>query len=87
MEDRDLQCVLQELEVAVIIRILKGADEEARAKIFNNMSKSAAADIKKDLEEAHGIGEAEISMAKSKLIEVVQKLSANGSINTAWGKK
>jgi hypothetical protein len=87
MDDRDVQLVLRELQAVVILHILKGADEEVREKIFGNMSKNAAADTKENLEAAHGIGEAEINMAKSKLIEVVQKMSANGNIGTAWGKK
>ena len=87
MNDRDLQLVLRELETVVIVHILKGADEAVRAKIFGNVSKIAAADLKEILESAHGIGEAEISAAKMKAIEVIQKLSANGSIDIAWGKK
>jgi hypothetical protein len=87
MDNRDLQLVLSKLQPAVVLRILKGADEEVRAKIFNNMSKSAAACLKEDLLTVYGIGADEISAAKMETIEIIQKLSADGSIKLAWGKK
>jgi flagellar motor switch protein FliG len=87
LEDRDLQRVLKEVKRFDLIRALKGTEDSIKDKIFNNMSKRAVAVLKEDMETVHAVGKDEIKSAKARIIEVIQKLSANDNIGIAWGKK
>jgi flagellar motor switch protein FliG len=80
LSDRDLQRVIREIKNIDLVRVINGTDEKTKEKIFRNMSKHAAAVLKEDIEAAHGIGNDEISISKMKIIEIIERLSANGNI-------
>ena len=87
MVDRDLQLVIEKTENSDLLRVLLGADDATKEKIFKNTSKHNVNMLKEDLASLHGIGEDEIKICKDKIVETIQKLIANGNISIAWGKK
>jgi hypothetical protein len=82
LSNRDLQSVIKEIDNRDLLRAIKGMDEETKEKIYKNMSKHAAAVLKEHVEAAHGIGNDEISISMMKIIEIIERLSTNGNINT-----
>jgi len=82
LSNRDLQLVIRETENFDLVRVLKGADEETKEKIFNNMTSRAAAVLKEDIETRLGITENEIRASKMKILGIIDRLRAHGNINS-----
>ena len=87
MDDRDLQLVIEKTENGDLLKVLLGADDETKEKIFKNTSKHNANMLKEDMASLHGVGEDEIKISKDKIVETIQGLISNGNISIAWGKK
>ena len=49
-DDRSLQTLLRAIDTELLVMALKGADEQIREKLFNCMSKRAAANIVDEME-------------------------------------
>jgi len=83
MDDRAIQRVLREVYSGSLAMALKNTNEQAREKIFNNMSKRAAIMLKEDIECLGSISPEESDEAKKKFVAVINRLEEIGEIVTA----
>ncbi len=80
LDDRSIRTILKEVKNEDLILALKGASEELRNKIFNNLSSRAAEMIKEDLEAMGPVKLSDVEEAQQKIILVVRNLEKEGKI-------
>ncbi|QTA38264.1 flagellar motor switch protein FliG [Thermosipho ferrireducens] len=85
LDDRSVQLVLREVDTRDLAIALKGASEELKEKIFNNMSKRAAQLLKDELEFMGPVRVKDVEEAQQKIINVVRRLEEAGEIVIARG--
>lgn len=85
LDDRSVQLVLREVDTRDLAVALKGASEELKEKIFNNMSKRAAQLLKDELEFMGPVRIKDVEEAQQKIINVVRRLEEAGEIVIARG--
>ncbi|MBB6062623.1 flagellar motor switch protein FliG [Thermosipho japonicus] len=85
LDDRSIQLVLREVDTRDLAVALKGASEELKEKIFNNMSKRAAQLLKDELEFMGPVRIKDVEEAQQKIINVVRRLEEAGEIVIARG--
>lgn len=83
LADLDGHCireVLEEVKGEELALALKGTPQDIREKIFRNMSKSAGAGIREDLESMGPAPLQDVEEAQQKMVSVVQRLMDEGII-------
>lgn len=80
IDDRGMQAILKEVSSDVLIVALKGADEEVKEHVFNNMSKRAAELMKDDLEAKGPVRLSEVEEAQKEILSTVKKLVESGDV-------
>ncbi|MBT1247173.1 MULTISPECIES: flagellar motor switch protein FliG [unclassified Thermosipho (in: thermotogales)] len=85
LDDRSVQLVLREVDTRDLAVALKGASEELKEKIFNNMSKRAAQLLKDELEFMGPVRVKDVEEAQQKIINIVRRLEEAGEIVIARG--
>ncbi len=83
----DIQEILKEIDSKELTLALKGATEEIKDKIFDNMSKRAGEGIKEDMDYMGPIRLAEVEEAQKRIVEVVRSLEEAGTITLGKGGK
>ncbi|MEJ5257614.1 MAG: flagellar motor switch protein FliG [Fervidobacterium sp.] len=85
LDDRSVQLVLREVNSQDLAVALKGASEELKNKIFNNMSKRAQQLLKDELEFMGPVRVKDVEEAQQKIINVIRRLEEAGEIVIARG--
>jgi flagellar motor switch protein FliG len=85
LDDRSVQLVLREVNTQDLAVALKGASEELKQKIFNNMSKRAQQLLKDEIEFMGPVRVKDVEEAQQKIINIIRRLEEAGEIVIARG--
>lgn len=85
VDDRGIQTILREVQQDVLLKALKGTDENLKEKIFKNMSKRAAELLQDDLEAMGPVRVSEVETAQKEILSVARRLSDAGEIMLGGG--
>lgn len=80
VDDRGIQLLLREVSSDVLILALKGAEEDLKEKIFNNMSKRAAELLADDLEAKGPVRVSEVETAQKEILTIARRMADAGEI-------
>ena len=80
LDDRTIQKVLRETDLAELTKALRAADREVQDKIFRNMSKNAAGLLHEEMEFMGPILLREAEDAQQKIISIIRHLEETGEI-------
>lgn len=80
LDDRAIQQVLREVDMKELAVALKGANEEVRTKIFNNVSSRAADNIRDDMEFMGPVRVKQVEEAQQKIVAIIRRLEESGEI-------
>ena len=80
VDDRGIQTLLREISTDVLMVALKGADEELREKIYNNMSSRAADLLRDDLEASGPTKLSDVEAAQKEILSVARRMAEAGEI-------
>jgi flagellar motor switch protein FliG len=80
MDNRSVQRWLREVSIEDLAKALKGSSEEVKNKVFQNMTKRAAAMLKEDMEFMGPIRKSNIFDTQSKLVKILYDLGQKGEI-------
>ena len=80
MDDRSVQRWLREVSTVDLAKALKGSSEEVKNKVFQNMSKRAAAMLKEDMAFMGPIRKSDVFDTQSKLTKILNDLGMKGEI-------
>jgi flagellar motor switch protein FliG len=85
LEGRAIQLVLKEVATDQLVIALKGASNELRELVFNNMSTRAAEALREDLDARGPIRLSEVEAQQKDILKVVRRLSDEGQIMIGTG--
>ena len=85
VDDRGIQTILREVQQDVLMKALKGTDENLKEKIFKNMSKRAAELLQDDLEAMGPVRVSEVETAQKEILSMARRLSDAGEIMLGGG--
>lgn len=85
LDDRSVQLVLREINTQDLAVALKGASEELKQKIFNNMSKRSQQLLKDEIEFMGPVRVKDVEEAQQKIINIIRRLEEAGEIVVARG--
>jgi len=80
LDNRAIQEILREVDIKVLAKALRGANEDVQQKIFSNMSQRAAEVLKEDMEALGPTRLSEVEEAQMEVIRVVLRLRDEGRI-------
>lgn len=81
VDDRGIQSLLREISSENLILALKGADDDLKAKIFNNMSKRAGEMLRDDLESKGPVRLSDVEVAQKEILSIARRMSESGEIS------
>ncbi len=82
LADRDIQTLLKDVESSQWAMAMKGASEELKDKILNNMSKRAADLLKEEMEYLGPVRLSSVEQMQQQIVDVVRRLEDAGEITT-----
>lgn len=85
VDDRGIQTLLREVQQDVLMKALKGTDENLKEKIFKNMSKRAAELLQDDLEAMGPVRVSDVEAAQKEILSAARRLSDAGEIMLGSG--
>lgn len=85
IDDRGIQLLLKEVPNDRLLLALKTANEEIRAKVFNNISKRAAEMLTEDLQSLGPVKVADVESAQLEIVNIARRLESEGKIAIARG--
>ena len=85
VDDRGVQVLLREVQQDVLMKALKGADDQLSDKIIGNMSKRAGELLRDDLEAMGPIRISEVEVAQKEILAIARRLSDSGEIMLGGG--
>jgi flagellar motor switch protein FliG len=85
LDDRSIQRVLRDVDNADLALALKGANEEVRTTIFNNLSKRLAVMIKEDMEFMGPVRMKDVEEAQQKIVNIIRRLEESSEIVISRG--
>jgi flagellar motor switch protein FliG len=85
VDDRGIQVLLREIQQDVLMKALKGTDENLKEKIFKNMSKRAAELLQDDLEAMGPVRVSDVEAAQKEILSTARRLSDAGEIMLGGG--
>jgi flagellar motor switch protein FliG len=80
LDDKAIQKMLREVDGVDLCKILKGANEAVKKKIFRNMSKRASQMLKEDMEFMGSIRITEVTESQEKILTIISQLEQRGEI-------
>jgi len=80
--DRDIQSLLKNIESSQWAMALKGASEELKDKILNNMSKRAADLLREEMEYLGPVRLSNVEQTQQQIVDIVRRLEDAGEITT-----
>ncbi len=81
LDPRTLQMVLRQVEVSDLSLAMKGASDEIKKVVFENLSENAAAGLKEDLESLGPTRRRDVYEAQQKVVMRVRELADEGKIS------
>lgn len=81
VDDRGIQSILREVQSDTLIVALKGADDEMKEKIFNNMSSRAAEMMREDLDAKGPVRLKDVEQAQKDVLEIATRMAESGDIS------
>ncbi len=78
--DREIQTILKNVENSQWAMALKGASEELKQKILNNMSKRAAALLQEEMEYLGPVRASSVEQVQQQIVDVIRRLEDAGEI-------
>jgi flagellar motor switch protein FliG len=78
--DRDIQAVLKNVESSQWAMALKGASEELKEKILNNMSKRAATLLLEEMEYLGPVRASNVEQVQQQIVDIIRRLEDAGEI-------
>jgi flagellar motor switch protein FliG len=85
VDDRGIQAILREVQQEALMKAIKGADEELRAKITGNMSKRAAEMLLDDMAAMGPVRLSEVETAQKEILSIARRLSDAGEVVLGGG--
>ena len=85
VDDRGIQMLLRDVGSDVLVKALKGAGEEVRAKIFRNLSSRAAVLLRDDLDASGPMKLAEVEDAQKEILTIAEQMAEDGKISLGKG--
>jgi flagellar motor switch protein FliG len=85
LSDRDIQQVLREVDSKELAMALKAVDDAVKDKIYQNMSKRAAAMLSEDMEYMGPVRLRDVEDAQQRIVNIIRKLEEAGDIVIARG--
>jgi flagellar motor switch protein FliG len=85
LDDKSLQELLREISNEELAKALKMVDENARDKIFRNMSKRGSEMLKEDIEMMPPIRLSEVEASQRAILDVTKRLETEGKILISRG--
>jgi len=85
IDDRGIQSLLKEVSSDDLVVALKGADDNIKDKIFNNMSKRAADILRDDLESKGPVRLSDVEAAQKAVVAVARRMAETGEIIMSSG--
>ncbi len=85
VDDRGIQSILREVQQESLMRAIKGADDELKDKITNNMSKRAADILLDDIEAMGPVRLSEVETAQKEILSIARRLADAGEIMLGGG--
>ncbi|MGI5310114.1 flagellar motor switch protein FliG [Rheinheimera sp. WS51] len=85
VDDRGIQTLLREVQQDVLMKALKGTDENLKEKILKNMSKRAAELLQDDLEAMAPVRVSDVEAAQKEILSTARRLSDAGEIMLGGG--
>lgn len=85
IDDRGMQLLLKEVPNDRLLLALKTANEEIKAKVFNNISKRAAEMLSEDLGSMGPVKVADVESAQLEIVNIARRLETEGKIAIARG--
>lgn len=84
LKDSVIQLILRDIPSEQLVIALKGATEQMRTKIYNNMSTRAAEMLKEDLENRGPVRLSEVEATQKQILQVVRKMADDGVIELGY---
>lgn len=81
IDDRGVQTLLRDIQNDILVKALKGANQDVQAHIFKNMSSRAAVLLKDDLEAQGPMRLAEVEEAQKEILTVAMTMAEDGKIS------
>ena len=78
--DRDIQSVLKNVESSQWAMALKGASEELKEKILNNMSKRAADMLREEMDYLGPVRLSNVEQVQQQIVDIIRTLEDTGEI-------
>ena len=85
VDDRGIQTLLREVQQDILMKALKGTDENLKEKILRNMSKRAAELLQDDLEAMGPVRVSDVEAAQKEILSIARRLSDAGEIMLGGG--
>ena len=85
--DRDIQSVLKNVESSQWAMALKGASEDLKNKILNNMSKRAAALLQEEMEYLGPVRASNVEQTQQQIVDIIRRLEDAGEITIQAGEE
>lgn len=85
LDDRSIQRVLRDVDNSDLALALKGANDDVRNAIFNNLSKRLAVMIKEDMDFMGPVRMKDVEDAQQKIVNVIRKLEESADIVISRG--
>jgi flagellar motor switch protein FliG len=82
LSDRDIQTLLKNVESSQWAMALKGASEELKDKILNNMSKRASDLLKEEMDYLGPVRLSAVEQTQQQIVDVIRRLEDAGEITT-----
>ncbi|MFM2478334.1 flagellar motor switch protein FliG [Celerinatantimonas sp. MCCC 1A17872] len=80
VDDRGIQTLLRDVQQEVLLKAIKGADDQLKEKILRNMSKRAAEMLQDDLDAMGPVRVSEVESAQKEILSTARRLSDAGEI-------
>jgi flagellar motor switch protein FliG len=85
LDDRSIQLIVRQVQVADLATALKGVSESVRAKVMQNMSERAAATLAEEIDLLGPVRVAAVEEAQAAVIREVRQLEESGEIVLSRG--
>jgi flagellar motor switch protein FliG len=85
LSDREMQTLLREVDQKDLVVALKGAEEELKTKILNNMSERVRAFLSEEMEFLGPMRLSEVEEVQLRIVQQVRQLEEQGQITLVRG--
>ena len=85
--DGDVRKILAEVESSSLAVALRGSSIDVREKIFNNMSKRAAAALKEEMDVMPKMRVSDVEAKQKEIVAVIRRLDTEGQLSIGQGQK